>query len=95
MSEVKKWVTDLGFEQYVVTLEENDIDWGVLPELDHAPLKDLGVSSTGYIRTLVKLLSDAMKVMSLGTGAMACLPTVAIQLRTRTGQNALSGPDSK
>jgi hypothetical protein len=95
MSEVKKWLTDLGLEQYVVTFEENDIDWDVLPELDHESLKDLGVSSTGHTRTLVKLLSNAMKVMSLGTLTMACLPNLATQLRTKTRQNALSGPNSK
>lgn len=95
MSEVKKWLTDLGLAQHVVTLEENDIDWDVLPELDHAPLKDLGVSSTGHTRTLVKLLSNAMKVVSLGTWAMAYSPTLAIHGPMKTRQNALSEPDSK
>ncbi|MEM7251049.1 MAG: adenylate/guanylate cyclase domain-containing protein [Pseudomonadota bacterium] len=58
MSDVTTWLESLGLEQYAQAFADNDIDWELLPELDHDVLKDIGVSSAGArLRMLASIRS--------------------------------------
>jgi class 3 adenylate cyclase len=54
MSDVRQWLVALGLEQYAKPFDANDIDWDVLPELDHGALKDIGVDSIGHRLRILK-----------------------------------------
>ena len=43
---------DLG--QYADLFAKHDINWELLPELDHASLKDIGITSTGHRLRIIK-----------------------------------------
>ena len=46
--DVSRWLEGLSLSQYVDAFESGDIDWDVLPSLDHEILKELGVKSPGH-----------------------------------------------
>jgi class 3 adenylate cyclase/tetratricopeptide (TPR) repeat protein len=55
MSEdVTKWLGELGLGQYAIAFAESDIDWDLLPELDHETLMHIGVSSPGHRLRILK-----------------------------------------
>jgi len=62
MSDVRQWLDALGLGQYADAFDENAIEWGVLGELDHGVLKDLGVDAAGHrlkILKAAKAVADA------------------------------------
>jgi hypothetical protein len=40
---IARWLEQLGLADYVAVFAENDIDWGLLPELDQESLKEIGI----------------------------------------------------
>ena len=48
MSEIRKWLEAIGLGQYGDTFEANDIDTGLLAQVDDQLLTDIGVSSAGH-----------------------------------------------
>jgi hypothetical protein len=48
MSEISDWLEGIGLAQYVGAFEANDIDMGLLRQVDDQMLKDIGVSSAGH-----------------------------------------------
>ena len=51
---VAEWLGTLGLEQYITVFVENDVDYTVLPELDHELLKEMGISSIGHRLKILK-----------------------------------------
>ena len=48
MSEVRKWLESIGFDQYVDAFETNDLEIDLLRQVDDQLLKDIGVASAGH-----------------------------------------------
>ncbi len=51
MSDVTRWLEELGLSQYARAFAENDIDLKLLARLTHQDLKELGVASLGHLRS--------------------------------------------
>jgi class 3 adenylate cyclase/tetratricopeptide (TPR) repeat protein len=58
MSDVRKWLEDIGLEQYIEAFENNEIDMSLLPQVDDQVLKDIGVSVAGHRLRLRKAIED-------------------------------------
>jgi class 3 adenylate cyclase/tetratricopeptide (TPR) repeat protein len=56
MSDIGRWLEELGLGQYVDAFRENDIDESLLPDLTDGALKELGVASMGHRLKLLKAL---------------------------------------
>jgi SAM domain (Sterile alpha motif) len=50
------WLRSLGLGRYEAAFRDNEIDETVLPNLTAEDLKDLGVSTVGHRRVIVRLL---------------------------------------
>ena len=48
MSAVRNWLEEIGLAQCADAFEANDIDTGLLTQIDDQVLKDIGVSSAGH-----------------------------------------------
>ena len=51
---IGQWLSDLGMGQYAVAFEENHITMDDLPDLSDADLKELGVSSMGHRKGIIR-----------------------------------------
>src|SRR5215813_6011571 len=70
MPEIADWLQKLGLGQYAHRFAENDIDFRVLPDLTDQDLKDLGVTSLGHRRLLLRAIAE-LKVPDEGPSAPA------------------------
>ena len=59
MPEIADWLQKLGLGQYAHRFVENDIDFRVLPDLTDQDLKDLGVTSLGHRRLLLRAIIES------------------------------------
>ena len=57
-TDVKRWLEELGLDQYAAGFEAGAIDWDVLPSLDHEILKELGVGPPGHRLRILKAVQD-------------------------------------
>jgi hypothetical protein len=48
MSEIRKWLEEIGLVQYADVFHANDIDMDLLKQVDDQMLKDIGVASAGH-----------------------------------------------
>lgn len=55
--DVAGWQRGLGLDQYAQAFADNDIDLGLLPELDNADLKDIGVASLGHRKKILAAIA--------------------------------------
>jgi class 3 adenylate cyclase len=58
MSDIRQWLDGLGLARYAGQLEANDVDLETLEELSDQDLKDLGVTSLGHRRKLLKAIRE-------------------------------------
>src|SRR5271169_972444 len=58
MQKVSDWLEKLGLGQYAQRVAENDINFGILPDLTDQDLKELGVSSLGHRRQLLRAIVE-------------------------------------
>jgi class 3 adenylate cyclase/predicted ATPase len=56
--EVADWLRKLGLEEYVTVFRENAVTVDVLPDLTVEDLKDIGVSTVGHRRRLLKAAAE-------------------------------------
>src|SRR5271156_598828 len=56
MQQIADWLGKLGLGQYAQGFAENDINFAVLPHLSDQDLKELGVSSLGHRRLLLRAI---------------------------------------
>jgi predicted ATPase/class 3 adenylate cyclase len=55
---IAEWLADLGLGEYAQHFAENDIDLSILPDLSDPDLKELGVSSLGHRRKILRAISE-------------------------------------
>jgi class 3 adenylate cyclase len=58
MQQVANWLQKLGLGQYAQRFAENDISFGILPDLTDQDLKELGVASLGHRRQLLRAITE-------------------------------------
>ncbi len=58
MQQIADWLQRLGLGQYAKAFAENDINFAVLPDLTDQDLKELGVTSLGHRRQLLRAITE-------------------------------------
>ncbi len=58
MQRIADWLEKLGFGQYAQSFAENDINFTILSDLSDQDLKELGVSSLGHRRQLLRAIAE-------------------------------------
>ena len=58
MQQIADWLQKLGLGQYAQRFAENDINFGILPDLTDQDLKELGVASLGHRRQLLRAIAE-------------------------------------
>src|ERR1700693_3247922 len=58
MQQIAGWLEKLGLGQYAPRFAENDINFAILPDLTDQDLKELGVSSLGHRRQLLRAIAE-------------------------------------
>ena len=74
MQQIADWLGKLGLGQYAQRFAENDINFTILSDLSDQDLKELGVSSLGHRRQLLRAIAelDIFRVDGIG-GFLAVL----------------------
>src|SRR5208337_4973989 len=65
MNEVRTWLERIGLARYVDAFEANEIDMGLLKQVDDQMLKDIGVAAAGHrlrLRNAIAKLAQASAV---------------------------------
>ena len=58
MQQIADWLGKLGLGQYAQHFADNDIDFSILADLTDQDLKELGVSSLGHRRLLLRAIAQ-------------------------------------
>jgi hypothetical protein len=58
MEEIADWLETLGLGQYAQRFAENDINFSILSDLTDQDLKEIGVSSLGHRRQLLRAIGE-------------------------------------
>jgi class 3 adenylate cyclase/tetratricopeptide (TPR) repeat protein len=58
MEDVATWLKTLGLERYAACFAENDINLAILSDLSDQDLKEIGVSSLGHRRQLLRAIAE-------------------------------------
>src|ERR1700692_2579310 len=61
MQQIAGWLEKLGLGQYAPRFAENDINFAILSDLTDQDLKELGVSSLGHRRQLLRAIAGVEK----------------------------------
>jgi class 3 adenylate cyclase/predicted ATPase len=74
MQQIADWLEKLGLGQYAPRFAENDINFALLSDLTDQDLKELGVSSLGHRRQLLRAIAE---LSSIEKGAPKLAPATA------------------
>ena len=74
MQQIADWLGKLGLGQYAQSFAENDINFAILSDLTDQDLKELGVSSLGHRRQLLRAIAE---LTSVEKGAPRVAPATA------------------
>ena len=74
MQQIADWLQKLGLGQYAPRFAENDINFAILSDLTDQDLKELGVSSLGHRRQLLRAIAE---LNSVEKGAPKLAPATA------------------
>ena len=55
---IETWLQSIGLAEYATLFRENDLDVTLLPELTNDDLKDLGVTSLGHRKQILKAIAE-------------------------------------
>ena len=77
MQQVADWLGRLGLGQYAQQFAENDIQFSILPDLTDQDLKELGVSSLGHRRLLVRAIAELKGSGEATVTAAVAAPSIA------------------
>src|SRR6478672_2929157 len=105
MQQIADWLENLGLGQYAQRFAENDINFSILSDLKDQDLKELGVSSLGHRRQLLRAVAELTSVEKNGptpavAAATAVFPQshdvaerrqVTVMFSDLVGSTALSG----
>ena len=58
MAQIAEWLERLGLGQYAQRFAENDIDFAILADLTDQDLKEIGISSLGHRRQLLRAMAE-------------------------------------
>ena len=58
MQQIADWLQNLGLGQYAQRFAENDINFAILPDLTDQDLKEIGVTSLGHRRQLLRAITE-------------------------------------
>ena len=75
MQQIAGWLEKLGLGQYAPRFAENDINFAILSDLTDQDLKELGVSSLGHRRQLLRAIAE---LNSVEKGAPKLAPATAV-----------------
>jgi class 3 adenylate cyclase/predicted ATPase len=79
ITELAEWLGTLGLGQYAQTFEENNIEYSLLPDLTENDLKNLGVSSLGHRKKLLRAI-EALAVARQRAGPTTAVSNVTMAL---------------
>lgn len=65
MEGIANWLKTLGLERYAACFAQNDISFAILHDLTDQDLKEIGVSSLGHRRQLLRAIAARSKPLSL------------------------------
>ena len=77
MRQIADWLGQLGLGQYAQRFTENDINFAILPDLTDQDLKELGVSSLGHRRQLLRAIAEIDGTPTAAAPATAAAPPPA------------------
>ena len=66
MQQIAEWLEKLGLGQYAQRFAENDINFAILSDLTDQDLKEIGVSSLGHRRLLLRAIAE-LNIAEKGT----------------------------
>jgi len=72
MQQIADWLEKLGLGQYAQRFAENDINFGILTDLTDQDLKEIGISSLGHRRQVLRAIGE------LGVTSVAAAPDPAV-----------------
>jgi hypothetical protein len=58
MERTTRWLAEIGLPEYTPLFIENDLDFGLLCELTDQDLKELGVTSLGHRRRMMRAIAE-------------------------------------
>ena len=93
MQQVTDWLGKLGLGQYAQRFTENDITFAILFDLTDQDLKELGVSSLGHRRLLLRAIAELPgreKIASTAPSDTAERRQVTVMFSDLVGSTALS-----
>jgi SAM domain (Sterile alpha motif) len=67
MEDITSWLKTLGLERYAACFAENDISFAILPDLTDQDLKEIGVSSVGHRRQLLRAIAERTPAIESAT----------------------------
>ena len=74
MQQIADWLQTIGLGQYAQRFAENDISFRILPDLTDQDLKELGVSSLGHRRELLRAIADLDRAEKVAPEPAASAP---------------------
>jgi hypothetical protein len=77
MQQVADWLEKLGLGQYAQRFAENDISFSILPDLTDQDLKEIGVSSLGHRRQLLRAIAILDRAAVTSPPPIAATPIAA------------------
>ena len=93
MQQIAGWLEKLGLGQYAPRFAENDINFAILCDLTDQDLKELGVSSLGHRRQLLRAIAELNNTVEKGAPklAPATAAPVTPQLHDAAERRQLTG----
>ena len=83
MQQIAEWLKQLGMSEYTQRFADNDIDFAVLCDLTDQDLKELGVTSLGHRRKLLRAIAALNNAPAISApGAAATIPNTASLIST-------------
>ena len=94
MQSISEWLQSLGLDQYAEVFADNDIDQELIPDLSDQDLKDIGVSSLGHRKKLLKAIAQfggaTTVVPTANPHAASAPPTTPPPTATTSSRHAAS-----
>jgi predicted ATPase/class 3 adenylate cyclase len=76
MEDIASWLKTLRLEQYAACFAENDINFAILSDLNDQDLKEIGVSSLGHRRQLLRAIAERKQAAKSASNTVS--PTVVL-----------------
>ena len=70
MQQIEDWLRKLGLGQYAQRFAENDINFSILAYLTDQDLKEIGVTSLGHRRQLLRVITELRRRPETGESGL-------------------------